>query len=45
MTTTKSHTHCLAAHATHIQSQSKSVLSVVKWTDWEMKNAPPHLYQ
>jgi hypothetical protein len=25
----KSHTHCLAAPATHIQSQSKSVLGVV----------------
>ena len=29
MTITKSHTHCLAAHATRIQSQSKSVLSAV----------------
>ena len=29
MTAPKSHTHCLAAHATHIQSQSKSVLSAV----------------
>ncbi len=29
MTLTKSHTLCLTAHATHIQSQSKSVLSVV----------------
>ena len=28
-TVTKSHTHCLAAGATRIQSQSKSVLSVV----------------
>jgi len=29
MTPTKSHTHCLATLAAHIQSQSKSVLSTV----------------
>ena len=29
MTATKSHTHCQAALAEHIQSQAKSVLSVV----------------
>ena len=29
MTATKSHTHCQAALAAHIQSQAKSVLSVV----------------
>lgn len=30
MTATKSHTHCLAAPATLIQSQSKSVLSTLQ---------------
>jgi hypothetical protein len=29
LATSKSHTHCLAAHSTHIQSKSISVLSVV----------------
>ena len=39
----KTHTHCLAALAAHIQSQPKSVLSAVQVEKVvNGKNAPPH---